>query len=57
MELNPLAPIYIARSKPKCFDCGERATWRLMMDEDDPTAFKEFCAAHAPVVPHDITGE
>ena len=57
MELNPLAPIYIARSKPTCRDCGERATWRLMLDESDPTAFAEFCATHAPVTPHDITNE
>jgi hypothetical protein len=55
MELNPLDPRYIAKSKPVCNDCDQRATWRLMLDESDPTDFVEFCAAHAPVAPHDIT--
>ena len=54
MVLNPLDPRYIAKSKPTCHDCDDRATWRLMLDEG-ANEFMEFCAAHAPVTPHDIT--
>lgn len=57
MELNPLDPRYIVKMKPVCNDCDQRATWRLMLDENDLTSFLEFCVEHVPVSTLDITGE
>lgn len=53
MYVTPLAPIYIARRRPKCHDCDALATWNLIPDDGGDSLM--YCSAHVPIAPHDVT--